>query len=201
MEAVRVRGIANGDAIGGGFTLEDVELGLAVAAVETGTLNRSAAILMQAGFTSRLAAIKAVEDTDAQFTSGTELRQWLNSDIVAALTELGDWPTPETAQMWSAFSNNFTPRATSVWSERVYSVPAAWGAEADSPPSGQAVRIYSDPESGDAFVLSANAIRLGRLESEHDLNPNRAGLVIASVLADRSGVDIRYTGPDDLWLA
>ena len=35
MESVRVRGIANGDAIGDGLTLEDVELGLAVVAVET----------------------------------------------------------------------------------------------------------------------------------------------------------------------
>lgn len=59
MEAIRVRGIANGDAIGD-FALDDFELGLAVAAVETGTVNRSAAILIQAGFTSRLAAIKAV---------------------------------------------------------------------------------------------------------------------------------------------
>jgi hypothetical protein len=50
-------------------------------------------------------------------------------------------------------------------------------------------------------VLPANAARLGRLENEHDLNPERAGLVIASVLADRSGVEIKYTGPDDLWLA
>jgi hypothetical protein len=191
MEAVRVRGIANGDAIGDALTLEDVELGLAVAAVETGTLNRSAALLMQAGFTSRLAAIKAVQDTDAQFTSAAELRQWLNSDVVIALTELGDWPTPETARMWSAFWNNFTPRATSVWSERTYSVPASWSVGSDPPPSGQAVRIHSDPDSGDALVLSANTTRLGRLESDHDLNPDRAGLVVASVFADRSGVEIR----------
>jgi superfamily II DNA/RNA helicase len=200
MEAVRVRGIANGDAIGD-FTLEDVELGLAVAAVETGTLNRSAALLMQAGFNSRLAAIKAVEDTDAQFTSGAELRQWLNSDVVIALTELADWPTPETARMWLTFWNNFTPRATAVWSERSYSVPASWNAGAEPPASAQAVRVYSDPESEDALVLSAGAIRLGRLEGAHDLNPDRAGLVTASVLADRSGVEIKYTGPDDLWLA
>lgn len=50
MEAIRVRGIANGDAIGDFFTLEDVDLGRAVAAVETGTMNQSAALLIQAGF-------------------------------------------------------------------------------------------------------------------------------------------------------
>jgi superfamily II DNA/RNA helicase len=200
MEAVRVRGVANGDAIGD-FTLEDVELGLAVAAVETGTLDRSAALLMQAGFNSRLAAIKAVQDTGANFTSGTELRQWLNSDAVIALTEQADWPTPETARMWLAFWNNFTPRATSVWSERSYSVPVAWSEGADPPPSGQPVRIHSHPDDRDALVLSANATRIGRLDTDREMNPERAGLVIASVLADRSGVEIKYTGPDDLWLA
>ena len=45
------------------MALDDHELGLAVPAVETGTMNRSASILIQAGFNSRLAAIKAVTDT------------------------------------------------------------------------------------------------------------------------------------------
>jgi hypothetical protein len=58
MEAIRVRGVANGDTIDGLLSLEDYELGFAVAAVETGTLNRSAAILIQAGFSSRLGAIR-----------------------------------------------------------------------------------------------------------------------------------------------
>jgi hypothetical protein len=49
---------ANGDTVGVfDLALEDYELGLAVPAVETGRLNRSASILVQAGFNSRLAAI------------------------------------------------------------------------------------------------------------------------------------------------
>jgi hypothetical protein len=61
MEAIRVRAAANGDVIGQfGLSLDDLELGLAVPAVETGTMNRSASVLIQAGFNSRLAAIKAV---------------------------------------------------------------------------------------------------------------------------------------------
>ena len=78
MEAIRVRGIANGDIVGVfDMNLNDFELGLAVPAVETGTLNRSASILIQAGFNSRLAAIKAVRDIGAPFTNGVGLRQWL----------------------------------------------------------------------------------------------------------------------------
>jgi hypothetical protein len=85
------------------LALEDHELGLAVPAVETGTLNRSASILIQAGFNSRLAAIKAVTDTGATFTTGQELRQWLNSEAVAAWSALPDWPTLETKPIWLEF--------------------------------------------------------------------------------------------------
>jgi hypothetical protein len=75
MEALRVRAAANGDVVGVfGLALEDHELGLAVPAVETGTMNRSASILIQAGFNSRLAAIKAITDTGTMFTTGAELR-------------------------------------------------------------------------------------------------------------------------------
>ena len=71
MEAVRVRATANGDVVGEiDLALDDYELGLAVPAVETGTMNRSASIMIQAGFSSRLAAIKAVTDTEATFTTG-----------------------------------------------------------------------------------------------------------------------------------
>ena len=102
MEAVRVRAAANGDVVGdNGLALDDYELGLAVPAVETGTMNRSASILIQAGFTSRLAAIKAVTDTRASFTTGRELRPWLNSDAVAAWSAVADWPTAETKTMWT----------------------------------------------------------------------------------------------------
>lgn len=63
MESIRVRAVANGDTIGDDLlSLEDYELGFAVADVETGTLNRSAHILIQAGFNSRLGAIDADND-------------------------------------------------------------------------------------------------------------------------------------------
>jgi hypothetical protein len=94
MEAIRVRAIANADPIGDlGLHLDDFELGLAVPAVETGTLNRSASILIQAGFNSRLAAIKVVTDTGAAFSSGFELQLWLASDVVAGWSAIPDWPT------------------------------------------------------------------------------------------------------------
>lgn len=82
MEAICVRAAANGDTVDG-LLLEEYELGLAAAAVETGTLNRSVSILIQAGFNSRLAAIKVVNDTCATFQTGLTLRARLNSEAIA----------------------------------------------------------------------------------------------------------------------
>ena len=43
--------------------MKDYEPGLAMPAGETGTIGRSASILIQSGFNSRLAGIKAVNDS------------------------------------------------------------------------------------------------------------------------------------------
>ena len=56
----------------------------------------------------------------------------------------------------------------------------------------------SHPASGEPLVLSGCATCLGQLQAP--LNSNREGLALANVLVDRSGVDILYFGPDDLWL-
>lgn len=104
MEALRVRAAANGDVVGVfGQALADHELSLAVPAVETGTMNRSASILIQAGFNSRLAAIKVVADTGATFTTGAELRARLRSPGLAAWSAQPEWSTSETRGMWLEF--------------------------------------------------------------------------------------------------
>ncbi len=127
MEAIRVRGISNGDTLSNtNVTLEDVELGVAVAAVETGTLSIPAAILIQAGFSSRLAAIKATADTGADFNSGSQLRAWLDSSTVKSMAVVTDWPTPETAEMWRTFCNSFVPTTQIVWTEQNFIAEAEW---------------------------------------------------------------------------
>lgn len=192
MEAIRVRAAANGDTIGD-FPLDDHELGLAVPAVETGTLNRSASILIQAGFSSRLAAIKAVIDTDATFQSGQELRQWLNSDIVAAWSAQPNWPTAETKAMWTEFAQSFTPREDRTWADRRYWANVAWlGAP---PPPGTPVQLHHWADQ--PYVLSADGAPLGMVHAA--LNPARAGLVRARVAQDIGRIDITYLGPDDLF--
>ena len=191
MEAIRVRAAANGDTIGG-FLLDNYELGLAVPAVETGTLNRSASILIQAGFNSRLAAIKAVADTGAIFQTGQELRQWLNSEAVAAYSAQPDWPTAETKAMWMEFAQSFTPRENRTWADRRYWANVAWlGAP---PPPDTPVQVHH--WDGQACVLSADGTPLGTVQAA--LNPGRAGLMRAQVSQDVGRIDLTYLGPDDL---
>ncbi|MET4218708.1 superfamily II DNA/RNA helicase [Bradyrhizobium sp. LB14.3] len=191
LEAIRVRAHANGDTIDG-FQLSDFGLGYAVASVETGTLNRSASILIQAGFNSRLAAIKAVTDTGGSFENGQELRQWLSSQAVAARSALPNWPTIETKDMWTEFVLTFRPRENRAWADRRYWGNVAWlGAP---PPPGTSVQLHDF--AGQPRVLAADGTPLGTLQAS--LNPTRLGLVRAQVSQDTGRIDVSYLGPDDL---
>ncbi len=196
MEAIRVRGTANGDVIGDmDLHLDDFDLALAHSAVETGTLNRSASILIQAGFTSRLAAIKAVNDTAATFSSSFELQQWLASDVVTALNALPDWPSSETKAMWHSFVQGFAPQKASVWKEHRYWAWVTWcpGSEQTA---GTPIRVHH--LIGRPAILSSDGLHVGDLNAP--LNPTRRGLVRASVMAEPRKILITYLGPDDLWL-
>jgi hypothetical protein len=193
MEAIRVRAAANGDTVGVfGLALEDHELGLAVTAVETGTMNRSASILIRAGFNSRLAAIKAVTHTGAMFQTGQELGLWLNSEAVAARRALPDWPTAETKAMWTECAQSSSPREDHTWSDRRYWANVAW---LGAPPlPGTCLQLHH--RNGRPLVLSADGTTLGTVQAM--LNPTRSGLLCAQVSQDVERIDITYLGPDDL---
>ena len=196
MEAIRVRASANGDLIGEfGLTLDDFELGLVVPAVETGTMNRPASILIQAGFNSRLAAIKVVGDTGATFMSGQELRVWLRSAEVLAWSARTDWPTPETRVMWLEFIRDFAPLDNRTWSERNHVGKAEWYGH--PPPPGTPIALHH--WEGQPLIISADGLPIGRLP--HPLNPNRRGLVRATTAQQPGRIDLSYFGPDDLWTA
>ncbi|WP_272516773.1 DEAD/DEAH box helicase [Providencia sp. PROV209] len=193
MEAIRVRAVANNDVVGElGLQLDDYELGQAVLSVETGTLNRSASILIQAGFNSRLAAIKVVTDTGATFHNNHELRQWLNSEIVVGLSVQPDWPTAETKTIWTDFVQCFSPIENNTWEERRYWTNVTWFGV--PPPPGTPVQIYHG--MGQASVLAADGKPLGSISAA--LNPTRSGLLRAQVAQDVTRIDLTYLGPADL---
>ena len=195
MEALRVRGLANGDKIGDDFTLDEFELGLAVPAVETGTLNRAAALLVQAGFSSRLAAIKAVTETGAVFTNKHEMLEWLRSDDIIALTNIGIWPTVETAEMWATFCDNFSPTAFKIWAEHNYKANVVPFNKKRTIKDGEPLRILMHPDDKSNLVISPGYDIVGRLVEP--INPTRIGLTIANGMKD-GAVHIKYFGPEDL---
>lgn len=196
MEAVRVRGLAAGDTLADGTGLADYELGVAVPALETGTLNRSAAMLMQAGFTSRLAAIKAIADTRANFEDASGLRIWLRSEDVTQRSQAADWPTEASHEAWIAFQSSYEPQDKTEWKSWTYSDHADWTSPVGTPAAGAPVRVVT-AEDGNGFqILSPDHELLGKLANP--LNIARKGLLLATVNADRARIDMAYIGPADL---
>lgn len=202
LESIRVRAIANGDLIGD-LPLDNFELGLAVPAVETGTLSLQATYLIQAGFNSRLAAIKAVADTEASFTSAAELRAWLRSPEVTIWSAAPDWPTAATKPMWLEWVYGFVPTDSRAWAERRYQVGVKWTGFPPPPPGmpvrfqNVVTRLAENVTTEEQFVLSPTGERIG--EFGWGVDPAHLGLLRATVANEPGRIDISYLGPDDLW--
>ncbi len=196
MEAIRVRAEANNDEFANSTHADDYEWSLAVPAVETGSLNRSTALLMQAGFNSRLAAIKAVQDTNATFLTGFELSQWLRSDAIAARSNDPAWPTEASHDLWLTFLASFTPIDRAEWKNWNYTVQAVWEGDQVLPAAGAAVRLVDSADRAQTLILAPDFVKLGRLL--HPLNPTRKGLVRANVSQDLASIVMTYQGPTDL---
>ena len=192
MEALRVRATANGDHVNG-VPFEAFELSLALPAVETGTMNRSASILIQAGFNSRLAAIKAVTDTRATFTNSGELRMWLRSPALAAWSARADWPTVDARAIWLEFTREFEPADGRIWTRQGYVAAMQWSSIPLAP--GTPVTLYHRDDR--QLVLAPDGAPIGFLN--YPVNPGRVGLLQAKVSQDLAHLEISYLGPSDLW--
>jgi superfamily II DNA/RNA helicase len=191
MEAVRVRAVANEDVLPSGIQLKELELTAAVAAVETGSANRSVAVLIRAGFASRLGAIAAISAGGGEFENISGLRGWLSK--IDLPTKAADplWPTPESHQLWIDFLDNWQPGHPPPWSRREGKLSVNWDNE---PPSPQTPVRLLDYQS-ETMVVSADFIRLGRVTSP--LNSKRTGLARVNVGSDGT-IDVTYFGPNDL---
>ena len=192
MEAVRVRAEANGEEVVDGVCINDLELGLAVPAVENGTLNRSAAILMQAGFNSRQGAIQAVTLGQGTFTNAFGLKEWLKSDLAELLNDLGDWPTDETSSLWDSFVTSYQPAKSSIWDQFEEVVPATWIGQ--GPQSRSAVRLR-ESDDGQTSIVSARGDIIG-----HTGVPIRLlteGIYYAAVDDTRTSLNVTYLGPGE----
>lgn len=192
MEAVRVRALAHGDVLESGFAMEDIELSVAVAAVETGSLNISASMLMHAGFSSRLAAISAVTQTAADFTTMAALRSWLRRDDVAAGVDDPNWPSPASHGLWLQFMDSMAPARRRTWNRTEHDLEVHW--DGFGPLIDAAVRLVDS--DGETLVCEPDFSRLGRLAKA--INPARQGIAVATATADDARLRVQYLGPSDL---
>ncbi|MFB9159679.1 DEAD/DEAH box helicase [Chromobacterium violaceum] len=143
MEAIRTRRMSLGwspDTVAGG----------AAAAVETGVPQYMMAMLIRAGLPSRRAAMAAIEDAKPFFVTPAEMRVWLESDEIAAYTDSGDWPTPDTAALWARFRTEALSGGIQKWSvERYKRLLDVEGA----PPAGL-YRIVTDEGDGRTWLAT-----------------------------------------------
>ncbi|NNA13702.1 DEAD/DEAH box helicase [Pseudomonas lundensis] len=193
MEAVRVRADVHRDPLAEDLALSNYPRAYPVTALETGTLSFSAAILIQAGFASRVAAIRAVELTEADFDSMDGLKAWLGSPEILALSEKPDWPTPESHDLWLAFLRPATTESVTPWTSKTYQSPVTWiGAPL---PAGVPLRLGG--ASGSARgVFTAEYQEVGLIGWTP--NPNATGIVVATSNGTVDKLSFEYIGPDDL---
>ena len=190
MEAVRVHGMAVGMA-SGDEQIKELDLGFAVAAVETGTLSVAAAVLMKAGFGSRNAAVKAVADGEADFDSLSGLLKWVGNDLVAKLGEDPNWPTAETHELWAMFIGGLGTARAEKWRKTYAKVPVRWF-DARAERSGVPVRL--SPVDGNTTVCSASFDPLGT--ADVSLPMSLQGVLQATVSDDGNALHVSYIGPE-----
>ena len=189
IEAIRVRAEANGDIIQDEMTIDVLETDVTVPAVENGTFNRSAAMLMQAGFNSRQAAIKAVVDTDGNFSNTEELSKWLKSKKILEATVTGDWPTPATEPLWREFVENFKPTKNKIWSSTFEQLPVRWNTK-PYPASGTKVRLVNSKSSTN--VIGADGSIIGKIFEPIKILEN--GVYYATISDNYKILDVEYLG-------
>jgi len=197
MEAVRVRAAAHleesgePDDLDAELRLSDFPSSAAVVALESGTLNIPAAIILRSGFQSRIAAIKAVKETDASFDSIRGMKRWLQSSETQELNADPNWPTAETHELWLAFSQEKIESAGEPWKIRSSSVPVNW-AGVPMPP-GARLRLSLE-DSGQWNVFNVENQMVGKVCTS-SLFGEQTGLLLATATGAVDSISLEYIGP------
>ena len=187
MEAARVFETAQGN--------PDIDAlaGTAVTAIETGTFNRAASILIRSGFDHRLAAISAVASTGATFDSTIEMRQWIK-DLDPTFALNPEWPTAGSRSAWEAFAYHAQTQRSREWTRQTEDVDdVVWYNGVPDP--GTWLRV-TDAGVDKVEVWSTGFDLLG--EAAIRLNPERQGALRAQRHRANTGIRLQYRGPSDL---
>ena len=156
LEALRMRRVALGwepEIIAGG----------AAACLESGLPRFVMAMLVRAGLPSRAAALAAVNDLNPVIVDSAGLVEWLESNEVAALTDAGDWPTVETAALWTEFRRDMLGGTAQRWTDREWRRNVDPHSYLADPVAGQPYRVEIDDEDDAIWVCTADFQRVVKL--------------------------------------
>lgn len=156
LEAVRTRRVALGWA-------PELLAGTAAACLETGLPKFTMAMLVRAGLPSRVAAIAAVEDQNPVFVDTTDLVAWLESNEVAALTDDGDWPTGDTAEIWEQFRTEMLGRTNQRWTLKEWRRNVDTETFSTKPLSETPYRVEVQPDDQSVWVLTPDFRKVVKL--------------------------------------
>lgn len=188
MEAARVYETAQGN------DLAEMLSGAAVTAVETGTLNPAASVLIRAGFDHRIAAVNAAVSTDANFTSVEDMREWLN-DLDPRYASNEAWPSPESRPAWGTFASHLRQPHLRQWTSSHLDIEnVRWYRDVPSPDAW--LRVTSR-DNASVQIWTPGFELLG--EADVQISPERAGILRAQSLQDSRGIRLLYRGPGDLF--
>ena len=173
--------------------IETYDMGLVIPALEFGTLSRSASLLMQYGFSSRKAALIAVDSTEADFSNGIQLREWLQSETTLKLSAQGNWPTPEASSMWQDFVIEIQASSNITWKVTTKYLPVIWVQDYE-PSSGSQVKIINF-EDGVTEVLGSIGEKAGLLSARYKLLDT--GIYSAVIADDTDFLAAEFCGSGD----
>jgi hypothetical protein len=186
LEALRMRRIALG------WEAEIIEGG-AAACLETGLPSFAMAMLVRAGLPSRAGALAAINALNPVFIDSASLMDWLESNKVAVLTDSGEWPTPETAQIWKQFRSDMLRSGTQKWSDREWQLNVDSDTYQSEPVPGQLYRIEVNDEDHSAWVCTADFQRVVKLRRSITYRP--PGILEGRFEEGSAQVIIRQLGP------
>lgn len=152
LEALRTRRVALGR------QPENLD-GTAAACLETGLPQYTMALLVRAGLPSRAAAMAAVNDQNPVLVDADDLVAWLETNEIAALTDAGGWPTPETASIWVQFRAEMLNRTSQRWTVREWRRNVDPSTRQIDPVPRRTYRVEME-EDGSVWVLTPDFERV-----------------------------------------
>ena len=127
--------------------------GTTAVAVEIGSINRSVMTLIRNGLSSREAAQRAVELTNAEFTDFDGMIDWLRSDEVRRRSAETDWPNPQSRYSWLKFYESEERSEFRAWTREAVRIDLNW-LEESVVGGDQVVIENADSEGGGCKVMT-----------------------------------------------